>query len=120
MCRWDQRIEEFRLPRGLGIALADSVVGTSTPKMVSRVLQWKKESPKDSLELFQQLDGLNASVVDSFRKLSVLSLEMPKEYNWSLEYIRVKGIKDARVSNEACSIMADIWQNFIVRNLYLT
>lgn len=42
---WDNIVRPFRLPPGLQMRLADLDAGSSTPKLVGAVLNWKKSDP---------------------------------------------------------------------------
>jgi phosphomevalonate kinase len=43
--RWDNRIKIFKLPPGLELVLGEVDTGSNTPKMVSNVLEWRKNDP---------------------------------------------------------------------------
>ncbi|KAJ3027479.1 UNVERIFIED_CONTAM: phosphomevalonate kinase [Siphonaria sp. JEL0065] len=67
---WDSRVESVGLPRGVKLMLADVDCGSSTPKLVSGVLGWRKAFPKESLALWIELDKWNMEVA---RTLQVLA-----------------------------------------------
>jgi phosphomevalonate kinase len=47
---WDSEVEAFDLPPGMCLKLADIDAGSSTPKLVSKVLEWRKNNPIQGIQ----------------------------------------------------------------------
>jgi len=69
-CRWDHEVKSFVLPFGLEMTLGDISTGSSTPKMVSKVLEWKKAKSEEANRLWETLGKENERVRELFEKLS--------------------------------------------------
>ena len=68
---WDTRIEQsmFSLPPGLRIVMCDVDCGSETPSMVRKVMTWRKESPKESLILWETLSQGNSDLASELGRL---------------------------------------------------
>ena len=77
---WDLSVEPCRLPKGLVMMLGDIRGGSNTPKLVSTVLEWKRNNPVEAEDLWIQLDGLNVTLCQLFLKLDKLSSQFVAEY----------------------------------------
>ncbi|KAJ3190336.1 phosphomevalonate kinase [Gaertneriomyces sp. JEL0708] len=77
---WDSEVAQFSLPLGFSLLLADIDAGSSTPKLVSSVLQWRKSKPEEALDLWTQLNAENSAVEKYLRELSRLAAVNPSGY----------------------------------------
>lgn len=59
---WDNVHIQLALPQGIQLLLGDVSVGSNTPTMVSKVLQWKKDNPEQSAALWERIDGENGRI----------------------------------------------------------
>ena len=66
---WDHAFVPFALPKPLALVLADINGGSSTPGMVSKVLQWKAVAPPGERALWERLAVLNPQLITLFREL---------------------------------------------------
>ncbi|KAJ3092156.1 phosphomevalonate kinase [Quaeritorhiza haematococci] len=67
--KWDSEVETFHLPPGMIMMLADVDAGSSTPKLVSKVLAWRKEKPEEANKLWMELNAKNRDVEQLLRGL---------------------------------------------------
>ena len=49
--------------------MGDVKGGSETPKLVSRVLQWKKEKPEESSVVYDQLNSANLQFMKELREM---------------------------------------------------
>ncbi|GME79447.1 unnamed protein product [Ambrosiozyma monospora] len=75
------------LPSGIKLLMGDIVGGSETPKLVSKVLAWRKAEPEKSLELWTNLNNANMSLVSVLQNLQALSKENPERYQLLLKYL---------------------------------
>ncbi|KAJ3347366.1 phosphomevalonate kinase, partial [Kappamyces sp. JEL0680] len=69
---WDHAIKEFSLPPGLHLQLGDISTGSNTPKMVSKLLEWRKNNFEQCEQIWLQLAGLNDSVREQLNALAAM------------------------------------------------
>ncbi|KAI5949208.1 ERG8 [Candida theae] len=67
---WDFKHEKCSLPSELQLLMGDIEGGSETPKMVSKVLQWRKENPDESGQVYRQLNDANNKFMDALEKLN--------------------------------------------------
>lgn len=77
---WDHTVKPFVLPTGFDLTLGDISTGSSTPKMVSKVLEWKKAKPAEADSLWKELGAKNDRVTELFSLLEAEHTASPKEY----------------------------------------
>ncbi|EGC39418.1 hypothetical protein DICPUDRAFT_147835 [Dictyostelium purpureum] len=77
---WDNKHLDMGLPIGLKLLLADVSIGSNTPVMVKKILEWRKNDPTNADKLWNQLDMENTNVKHSFIKLNQLYQENNQEY----------------------------------------
>ncbi|KAJ3417570.1 phosphomevalonate kinase [Chytridiales sp. JEL 0842] len=82
---WDNEISPFELPPGLTLMLADINAGSSTPKLVSKVLSWRKSKPEEAKALWEKLNTKNQAIASCLNHLKSLSVTNPHEYQDALE-----------------------------------
>jgi len=83
--KWDSEVAPFTLPPGLRLVLADIDAGSSTPKLVSKLLDWRKTKPQEADSLWKSLDESNTAVEQLLRRLSAVGPST--EYDDALERI---------------------------------
>lgn len=65
---WEFNHTQCSLPKGIRLLMGDVNGGSETPKLVSKVLAWRKTSPESS-EVYAELDAANASFIEALRKM---------------------------------------------------
>jgi phosphomevalonate kinase len=68
---WDNSVQPFHLPKGIKLLLADVKVGSSTPKLVSKVLDWKAKHPSEANIMWQDLNKNNSEIEEILSSLIV-------------------------------------------------
>lgn len=66
---WNGSHSRFTLPYGLSLMLGDVNVGSHTPSMVSKILQWRREHTDVSLALWRELALSNEAIASAFSDL---------------------------------------------------
>ncbi|KAI9204383.1 ribosomal protein S5 domain 2-type protein [Polychytrium aggregatum] len=87
--RWDNVVSTFDLPRGFIMMLADIDAGSSTPKLVSQVLSWRKSKPDECKQLWDEIHAHNTCIDSSLRKLCALSVQYPEVYDRTISKLAV-------------------------------
>lgn len=77
---WGVRLDPCVMPPGLSLLMGDVCGGSETPKLVSTVLQWRKEKPDYSLQVWTELNHANMELVKMLGELQNLSVSAPEEY----------------------------------------
>lgn len=78
--KWDFTSTRCALPPGIRLLMGDIKGGSETPKLVSRVLQWKKANPLQSSQLYESLNQANLDFVDALASLHDFHLKSPDAY----------------------------------------
>lgn len=68
------------MPPGISILMGDVCGGSETPKLVSTVLQWRKNKPEEANKLWTELNAANMAFVETLNKLQSFSKAKPEEY----------------------------------------
>lgn len=69
---WDTECMDFgmRLPPGMQMVLCDVDCGSQTPSMVKKVLEWRKENPKEADMLWASLQANNEKLRQELKRLA--------------------------------------------------
>lgn len=78
--RWDQCIKPVTLPPGFVLQLGDISAGSNTPKMVSKVLDWRKENLTLCESMWADLSSLSNLINLNLEKLCLIAKENNREY----------------------------------------
>ncbi|KAJ3297386.1 phosphomevalonate kinase [Borealophlyctis nickersoniae] len=123
--QWDNEVRRFGLPPQFTLMLADIDAGSSTPKLVSKVLAWRKEKPDEADSLWNELDSSNQRVEQLLTQLKETAVRRPQEYKDTLS--RCSKVKAAEwslltaqePSNTILRDLTDVYSHFqdIRRNL---
>ncbi|KAJ3331239.1 phosphomevalonate kinase [Blyttiomyces sp. JEL0837] len=117
---WDNDVKPFRLPPGLGLMLADIDAGSSTPKLVSGILGWRKSKPEEAEPLWETLHGFNQEVEHILRDLCDVHHAKPDEYRTALEYCASSpAFKWAAGENEIVDKFSKVYSSFMNVRSYL-
>lgn len=82
---WDFEKENCSLPPFVKLLMGDVKGGSETPKLVSKVLQWKESDPIESNQLFKDLNNSNLRFMDSLKALHRLYEKDPSLYRSSIK-----------------------------------
>lgn len=77
---WGVSLEPCAMPKGLSLLMGDVCGGSETPKLVSTVLQWRKNQPDHSLQVWTDLNKANMKLVTLLDSLNKLSYSDPVAY----------------------------------------
>lgn len=88
------QLEPCSLPRGVSVLMGDVRGGSETPKLVSTVLQWRRDHPEQAAALWASLNAANMSVVAALSALRELSELDPVGYDALLKKHAGKKIDD--------------------------
>ena len=91
--------------------MGDVKGGSETPKLVSRVLQWKKEKPEESSVVYDQLNSANLQFMKELREMREKYDSDPetyiKELDHSIEPLTV-AIKNIRKGLQALTQKSEV------------
>lgn len=67
--KWDTEIQKdtISIPKGMALVMCDVDCGSSTPGMVKKVLEWRKQDPESTL-LWDRLQGWNEKLAEKLKK----------------------------------------------------
>ena len=68
------------LPPHLKLLMGDISGGSNTPKLVSKVLEWKKSNPQQSSELYSNLNQANEDFIRAIETISTQAKSSPETY----------------------------------------
>lgn len=83
---WGIVCESFKIPKGFTLMMGDVQGGSETPKMVSKVNEWRKKNPQTSNKVWKNLNENNEKVMNGFKELERISQLDPKRYELILTY----------------------------------
>ncbi|CAX42056.1 phosphomevalonate kinase, putative [Candida dubliniensis CD36] len=83
---WEFKHERCTLPYGIKLLMGDVKGGSETPKLVSRVLQWKKEKPEESSVVYDQLNAANLQFMKELREMCEKHNSNPEAYIKDLDH----------------------------------
>ena len=108
---WEFKHERCTLPHGIKLLMGDVKGGSETPKLVSRVLQWKKEKPEESSVVYDQLNSANLQFMKELREMREKYDSDPetyiKELDHSIEPLTV-AIKNIRKGLQALTQKSEV------------
>lgn len=99
---WDFAHTQCSLPSGIRLLMGDVNGGSETPKLVSKVLAWRKSSP-ESAQVYSELDEANGSFVKALTTLQTsetISKEAMRPVENALRSIR-KGLQRLTAASQA-------------------
>ncbi|RLV96180.1 Phosphomevalonate kinase [Spathaspora sp. JA1] len=91
---WDFKHTPCSLPRGIRLVMGDIKGGSETPKLVSTVLNWKKNKPQESSIVYANLDAANNNFISQLKNLHEQETPLNKEL--------VKPLSDSIVEIRKC------------------
>lgn len=81
---WHFNHSQCALPPRIRLLMGDVNGGSETPKLVSKVLEWRKRD-KDSGVLYSALDSANESLIEALLELRKKYTEDPEKYSLDFE-----------------------------------
>jgi phosphomevalonate kinase len=82
--KWDQFVHDFQVPSGLLVQLGEISGGSNTPKMVSKLLEWRKENFEECESYWKDLDNLQSRLLEQFSKIAEMEQCNRKQYEEEL------------------------------------
>lgn len=107
---WEMVYEPCRVPKGFTLMMGDVQGGSETPKMVSKVNEWRSRDPERALKVWEGLNKNNMKVINGFKELERISQLDPKRYELILAYTSTHKAADYKNSEfpEISSIVSAI------------
>lgn len=87
---WKIAHDLVKMPPGIRLLMGDVQGGSETPKMVSKVLEWKKSYPEFCAKVWKELDENNLKLIKGMQELNQLSVSNIKAYNNLLDILTKK------------------------------
>ncbi|ODV97839.1 hypothetical protein PACTADRAFT_38066, partial [Pachysolen tannophilus NRRL Y-2460] len=87
---WNIVTDQCCLPPKIRLLMGDICGGSNTPKLVSKVLDWKKSNPDYALQVFTDLNHGNMELVEALATLQKISINEPAYYNDLITYLSKK------------------------------
>lgn len=78
------------LPPGIKLLMGDVKGGSETPRMVSKVLEWKKNHPERCDAIWGTLNANNMKLIDSLKRLNEIHDSNACEYEKIMEVLKTK------------------------------
>ena len=82
--KWDFTHARCNLPPSLRLIMGDVNGGSETPKLVSKVMEWRKQDP-NSKEVYDALNLANSRLMAELQRLNQLHFDNPIGYEQELE-----------------------------------
>lgn len=75
--KWDTEISKgsITIPAGMALVMCDVDCGSQTVSMVKKVLEWRKNAPEDSKQLWEELQACNGLLAERLTKGDEVELE---------------------------------------------
>ncbi|ODV80486.1 Phosphomevalonate kinase [Suhomyces tanzawaensis NRRL Y-17324] len=89
---WNFNHAPCTLPPHVRILMGDIQGGSETPKLVSKVLQWRADQPQESLAIYTALNQANQDLMDSLAALHHHHSANEHEYMAAINYLHNKSI----------------------------
>ncbi|KAK6454934.1 Phosphomevalonate kinase [Scheffersomyces xylosifermentans] len=89
---WDFNHTPCTLPPHIRLLMGDIQGGSETPKLVSKILQWKKEKPEQSSALYKDLNAANESLITALDELHKLYKEKHDVYSKGIKFFSDQSI----------------------------
>ena len=84
---WNMVNDQCSLPKGIRLLMGDVKGGSETPKMVSKVMEWKNKNPERASEVWTKLNNSNMKLIDSLQKLDEFSQRESDKYDQLTKYV---------------------------------
>lgn len=97
--QWGIRTDKVALPSGIRLIIGDIKGGSNTPKLVSKVMQWRKDDP-ESTKVYTAIDKANMKYIESLDKINKLNDTNPYEYQKLLDFVQTHNSIEVLESEE--------------------
>ncbi|GMM30562.1 phosphomevalonate kinase [Martiniozyma asiatica (nom. inval.)] len=97
---WEMVHDSCCMPKGIRLLMGDVQGGSETPKLVSKVLGWKKENPERANFVWSNLDKNNMNLAECLVKLRELSVKDSIKYDKLLQYLECHNGKEIAEQSE--------------------
>lgn len=114
---WEIKNDKVKLPNEIKLIMGDIKTGSNTPKLVSKVLNWKKSDP-ESLKIYTELSNLNNEFINCLNKLD--AIDSTESYKELIKFISQHNTESILHStNEDLAIFKDLINTVIEIRKYL-
>ncbi|EGV63439.1 phosphomevalonate kinase [Yamadazyma tenuis] len=83
---WDFTHNPCTLPPHVRLLMGDVAGGSETPRMVSKVLQWRKDHPEQSAKVYADLNTANRQFIAALSRLRDLSMSDLSSYMEGIDF----------------------------------
>lgn len=91
---WKVQTSRCALPGRIRLLMGDISGGSETPKLVSKVLNWRSLNATQADALWSELNGANMSLVKSLEDLHELQTSSPEEYTTMVDFMSTHTIDE--------------------------
>ncbi|KAI3402724.1 ERG8 [Candida oxycetoniae] len=104
---WQFKHEKCALPASVRLIMGDIAGGSETPKMVTKILEWKKNNPAKGAEVYVKLNSANTRFMKAVMSANKQSLSESPLGQTEMEELQ-NSILDMRQGLRELSIEADV------------
>ncbi|ODV87173.1 hypothetical protein CANARDRAFT_5727 [[Candida] arabinofermentans NRRL YB-2248] len=97
---WKITNDKCGLPKGIKLLMGDIKGGSETPKLVNKVLNWRKLNPVDSLKLWTDLNSANMKLIDALNSLQTVNETDQVYYNQLIQSLSSKSAVELVANHE--------------------
>lgn len=91
---WKMTHDIVKMPPGIRLLMGDVQGGSETPKMVSKVLEWRKSNPDYCAKVWTDLNNNNMKLIRSMQELNELSVNNTERYAEILNILKQRKSDD--------------------------
>lgn len=89
---WKFKHEKCTLPPHIRLLMGDIAGGSETPKLVSKIMQWRKTNPEESADTYAKLNSANDNFINVITDLHSVYAQDPVKYREDLQQAGNEGI----------------------------
>lgn len=115
---WSMKHDLCGMPPGICLLMGDVMGGSETPKLVTKVQNWRKEKPEYSNKVWTELDASNMRLVKALQSLNDLYKSDNEKYNHILTELNMNS-GDSIMSNSSSNELKEIVESIISIRKYL-
>ncbi|ODQ47323.1 hypothetical protein PICMEDRAFT_15291 [Pichia membranifaciens NRRL Y-2026] len=101
---WNMKHELCSMPPGIRLLMGDVIGGSETPKLVTKVQNWRKEKPEYSYKVWTELNSSNMRLVEALRKMDKLSETDKVRYSYLLNELAKNSDEDIASSPDLAEL----------------
>jgi phosphomevalonate kinase len=91
---WNMVHDVVKMPPGIKLLMGDVKGGSETPKMVSKVLEWKNSNFQHCQQIWTELNNNNMKLIESMQRMNELSNNNSQSYAELLELLDKQKTED--------------------------